>query len=475
MTDNHILLYRLAKLMLEKEQHFLPVDFLFDDDEIGEFVRSIQIDSPYQQMLFEGVLTESVRNEALFVSFTVEGYFHFVLGEVIYNETKGQDVGMLTQIIIENNLTGANEGVEQCLIREITGQQFQRLFQLIDSTKVASQYCVVPLAYAILKASEEIKDNSITHVQDLINSLLENQTRNDFNVLLNAIVFLEQSQKNGCLLTLFELLNRVDQFSNIDFLKILIKGLSYLQQEYKIDILKKIEFELIKFETNEDFPDVIFEIGTKYIMSGNYKKAIALIEKAKSIYEFRSGNFNVQLEKSFSNLGAAYWYMGNIEMTKYYFEMSLEACYRIFGVQHVNTAGSLQNLALVNILKEEYAESISIFNKSLEISLKMEGQNHPNVARLLSNLGSAHFKLGNIELASEYFQKALIIDSKVLHHSHPSLALDYDDIGDVFLSTGDKLNALENFEKSKAIFINNFGIDYPHVKMLEEKIKNLAF
>ena len=71
MTSNHLLLYRIAELMLEHEQHILPVDFLFDDEQIGDFVKSIQIDSPYQQMVFEGVLSESVREEKLFVSFTV--------------------------------------------------------------------------------------------------------------------------------------------------------------------------------------------------------------------------------------------------------------------------------------------------------------------------------------------------------------------------------------------------------------------
>lgn len=87
MTANHLLLYRLAELMLEQEQHILPVDLLFDDEQIGDFSKSIQIDSPYQQILLEGVITESVFEEKLFVSFTVEGYFHYVLGEVIYNRT----------------------------------------------------------------------------------------------------------------------------------------------------------------------------------------------------------------------------------------------------------------------------------------------------------------------------------------------------------------------------------------------------
>ena len=70
MTSNQLLLYRIAVLMLEHELHILPVDLLFDDSQIGDFVKSIQIDSPYQQMLLEGVLTESVREEKLFVSFT---------------------------------------------------------------------------------------------------------------------------------------------------------------------------------------------------------------------------------------------------------------------------------------------------------------------------------------------------------------------------------------------------------------------
>ena len=87
MTSNHLLLYRIAELMLYHDQQVLPVDLLFDDEQIGDFVKSIQIDSPYQQMLLEGVLTESVKEEKLYVSFTVEGYFHFVLGEVIFNQS----------------------------------------------------------------------------------------------------------------------------------------------------------------------------------------------------------------------------------------------------------------------------------------------------------------------------------------------------------------------------------------------------
>jgi tetratricopeptide (TPR) repeat protein len=42
MTGNHLLLYRITDLMLEHEQHILPVDLLFDDVQIGDFEKAIQ-------------------------------------------------------------------------------------------------------------------------------------------------------------------------------------------------------------------------------------------------------------------------------------------------------------------------------------------------------------------------------------------------------------------------------------------------
>ncbi len=50
-ASNHQLIFHIVELMLENEQHILTIDNLFDDDKIGNFVKSIQIDSPYQQML----------------------------------------------------------------------------------------------------------------------------------------------------------------------------------------------------------------------------------------------------------------------------------------------------------------------------------------------------------------------------------------------------------------------------------------
>ena len=195
MTDNHLLLYRLAELMLVHEQHILPVDLLFDDEQIGDFVKSIQIDSPYQQMLLEGVLTESVRDEKLFVSFTVEGYFHFVLGEVINKRTEGLGAEALKRIVEENSLNGAKEGVEQCLIRGVQKDDLTKIVWLIDNMNDNINIIIKPLAFSFVfidsltvhmeKDTFPIKKK----IEEKLILLLKNSTKNDFFVLDGVLVF----------------------------------------------------------------------------------------------------------------------------------------------------------------------------------------------------------------------------------------------------------------------------------------------
>ncbi len=148
MTGNHFLLYRLAELMLEHEQQILPVDLLFDDEQIGDYVKSVQIDSPYQQMLLEGVLTETVRDEKLYVSFTVEGYFHYVLGEVIYKQTIGKEPQALKYLFEDNQLNGIIEGTEHCLILDVQKNDLSRLMWLINNGVGNEGIFALPLAFS---------------------------------------------------------------------------------------------------------------------------------------------------------------------------------------------------------------------------------------------------------------------------------------------------------------------------------------
>lgn len=479
MTDNHLLLYRLAELMLEQEQHVLPVDLLFDDDLIGDFVKSIQIDSPYQQMLIEGVLTESVRDEKLFVSFTVEGYFHFVLGEVIYTRTEGLGAEALKQIVEENKLNGAKEGVEQCLIMQIGLGLNDILFNLIDIGDKILKYCTKPLSYLILKeysfqylSGKSFKLEAIK-LKAVLDNLLETSTENDYFVLYYSINYLKQNQKNRCLVEIYNSLLGIKKYENINYIKIILQGFAFIDKSRKFDVLKIIESEIEKFSHKEEYPDLLFELGTQHLILTNFEKAIDLFEKSKEIFDSFDGNYDAKFEKIFSNLGSVYWYIGNLEKMRHCYEKAYKISVKLYGESHESSALGLHNLALINVMEEDYDEAILIFKNSLDIKLKIFGGVHPDTARGYSNLGSAYLRISQVKKAYDLFNIALTIDKLVFHDFHPNLGLDYDDLGDVFSKDGDFSKAKEYYEISRSIFIYNYGTEYSHVKILDEKLKEL--
>ena len=151
-------------------------------------------------MLFEGVLTESIRDEKLYVSFTIEGYFHFVLGEVIYNRTEGLGADALKQIVEENKLNGSKEGVEQCLIRDVLKDDLSRLIWLIDWCENQLHLFTLPLATAFYIVNYQNSSKEV--IKEIIAEIFKNQSDNDLIVLENILSFLIKSQRHELYMSL---------------------------------------------------------------------------------------------------------------------------------------------------------------------------------------------------------------------------------------------------------------------------------
>ena len=460
MTNNHLLIYRLAELMLEKQQHILALDDLFEDEQIGSFVRSIQIDSPYQQIIFEGVLTETIKEERVMVTFTVEGYFHYVLGEVIEKQTEGNGAKALKELLEKNKLRGITEGVEQCLVRDVEKNDLSRLMWLIDEGGKALDASAYALAQAFL----------MIDTTKVLSDLLENPTENDLIVIIKAIYNLEITQKNKCLLSIYVSISEQENYDSIHYIKVILKAIPLMPKNLKLKLINRVELEILKFKNLDIYPEIIFELGTQYLIISEFEKAIGFFDESIKIFKSKKGNFNDKLEKIYSNLGSVYWYKQNIEKAQYYYELSHRECIQVYGINHPSIAGAIHNLALIKVLEENYDESITIFKKASDIILKNHGNNHPLTARNYSNIGSAYLRKNEYRTAHDFFNKAHSIDKRVFHEYHHNLGLNFDDIGDVYYEEGNKDKARKSYEKSKFIFEYNYGADYPHVKLLQDKI-----
>ncbi len=505
MTSNHLLLYRLAELMLEHEQHILPVDFLFDDEQIGDFVKSIQIDSPYQQMLLEGVLTESVREEKLYVSFTVEGYFHYVLGEVIYNKTQGKGAEALKKIVDNNKLNGAKEGVEQCLIRDVQKDDLTRLIWMIDQNESTLNCSIVPLVNLfIIGPDQKVKQANVSlHYQDhtwlTLQKILVHQTKNDIKALIKSIGILRTYKKYKVLESIFlgindlitpDTLNKtllcIEAVDYLDvalrkekLLGLLEKCLDFPRSEKVLFLLIRISesfFSISEFNLSKKCLDLILKFAKKdvivkdqiritaysdyaiiYDRLGEHSKAIKYQQKALRLSQENYGFLHSYTSLYFRNLGSIYSHAKKWKKSIENYRKSIEIDSVLSGEYDENIAHSFIGLAVVYKNLEDFNLAIESAEVGLKIYKAIYGERHTATGTAMNNLGLIYYSMSNYDRAS-YFIEAAHQNTLDNHgfYSHVS-ALSFNNLGAIKSAMGKFDEALTNFIQSRNIRVKIFG------------------
>ncbi len=454
MTDNHLLLYRLAEIMLEQENHILPVDLLFDDAQIGDFAKSIQIDSPYQQMLLEGVLTESVRDEKLTVSFTVEGYFHYVLGEVIYKRTEGLGAESLKRIVEENFLNGIKEGVEQCLIRDIERDDLSRLVWMIDNCDRHIELYTLPLSHTFLKFGSNPSESQLLNfklsIKKIIRQVITKRTSNDIKVLENVIDFLESKSKYIIVKEVCSIL--LNEF-HVNCSKsgiLILKSLNHKEHKFKINFSKN----LIEFQPNEvDKESAYFLFYRANFLTEIYKYELALkdFEHCLSILKKLKRNHKEDIASCYNNIALLKCDVGD-------FKGALSILKENQKVKNIDSDYVyFHNLGTIYIKIGNHKKAIENLRKSIEIKIRKYGFYHDQVQLAYNNLGVAYDDMGDFEKAEYYFNKSLNICYKIYGEHHDSVATSLHNIAGIKLSQDKIDEAIEIYRKALKIRISIFG------------------
>ena len=463
MTSNHLLLYRLAELMLEHEQHILPVDLLFDDEQIGDFVKSIQIDSPYQQLLLEGVLTESIREEKLYVGYTVEGYFHYVLGEVIYNKTKGDGAEELKQIVEENRLVGAKKGVEQCLIRDVQQNDLSRLMTLIDSRDKTKDVCTLPLAFSFIysydpiKSGKGINETINNQISFVLNELLAQPSDNHIEVLTNSIGLLEKAHKTELTSLLYIQINERIEPDGYTKSMIFIDSCSFLLPDKKI--ISKINQIEYNFESSTY--EIFIALANLYLKWEDYQSARKYYEKALTIC-----NNPFKKLDAFINLGYFHTSIGEVDKALEYYLCSYEIFQSLSNKKEFLDK-VLSALAVGYSDLGKYTEAIELLFKVLKNKLSVNGPYSTEVMVIYYNIGSIYLENNSADKGIFYLEKSLNINRKI-YHEHPNQVLSniFFRFSKYFQSINELNQAIIYLDKTLEIEIKLNGIDAIEVRNL---------
>ena len=504
MTGNQLLLCHLAELMLEHEQHILPVDLLFDDDQIGDYVKSIQIDSPYQQMLLDGVLTESVRDEKLYVSYTVEGYFHYVLGEVIHNRTEGSDAEALKQIVEENNLNGAKEGVEQCLILDAQRNDLSRLIWLIDYGAEFLDLAVVPLAASFMNFRVEscrkttVEQAIFEHVRKVLSLVYNTPSINDDLILFKCIDYLKSKYCSVLLDAVQTSLDVIVQKPYYDEnILVLLKLFPWIRDKNKRALYAELFINMssnkrlskyIKWEINStlafylknisNFSKAVFyhrkvmkyeleeigKISAEYaesvnfsasleIISGRYKEARKLYQKELKIREIisRDSNVDVFITRCFHSIALTFHYEGNYRKAIKNYEIALERRLNEGGRYCQATIGTLTNLGI-----SFYEAGIPLAESYLEDALrigKLLNGNYNDISTILPFLSRIKLEKGELDAAGKLLKVNLDNRELIFGSSSREVAFSHADLMNFYIETGCFEKALEHAQEQNKLLV----------------------
>ena len=490
MTDNQILLNRLAELMLEEEQHYLPVDALFEDELIGDAVKSIQIDSPYQQMLLEGVLTELVRGHQLYVTFTIEGYFHFVLGDWLYNNSTNQRYIYLSCLLNRNRLNGLSEAVSQCLIRCASNGEFETLFQFIDAGD--TEICIIPLVTAC----------SIGKVKEILDELTKNESDEDYAIVNEVISVFKTNGKLSLVQEVFVYFVKFFKTINIDDQyfyrqKLKLNLLSTLEDESFISLVKSVIDENSCFESFNSKQRVVllFEINTSIVergllhlahqfarqfqlyqvdvnfITGNYYNLIypllelGLFELAEACY-FKSEPLNRENAVFLNWTGFIYqsWYelksgeASHIAKGLELYQRSSELLDAEYGKYSIQKYQNLENIGYTCYLLKDYEKSIVFLKQAIEIVAKTYR------AKIVYPLGNLYEMLAVTFNAVGRYKEALDLtflsdDCKLLQISadSPEMAWNHCDRSEIYQNLGDKEKSIEEMTSAYNIRQKSLG------------------
>lgn len=498
MTSNHLLIFRLAELMLEHEQHILPVDLLFDDEKIGDFAKSIQIDSPYQQMLLEGVLTESVRDEKLYVSFTVEGYFHYVFGEVIYTQIEGNGIDVLNQITEKNNLNGQWEGLEFCLIKCMQSNLRNKVLELKGKDGIEIDLLVKPIAnYLLLNVKENNcalcfnleKDRDIDLIENVLIYFENKQQKTAIGYLYDYIIKnLETDTHKKAALYILAIENEnpnlikshlkkirtpkkteINNYSGFLFfarlgnLQLEISNFKQAIESYQ-NAIKILETEKINID---QIPVIKSNIGVVFSKIGDLQNAIDYFNSALGDYLKFENAFTSEKATILNNLGAIYKDTKEFEKALIYYTKALDLELRFIGAYHQNIASTYNNIGLIHKFKGDYKKSLHFLNNSRKILQMLYGDSHSDLGPAFNNLASLYFAEKDYNNAFEYYKKALNIGLKYQTDDQPFIGAVYNNIANALKALSNFKDAKEYYEKALIIMKGKFDSTHQGVNIIQ--------
>ena len=448
------ILYKLCALMLASEKTQIVIDDLYEDPEIGPLVRNIQIDSPFQELIFSGIISVINKENELLIGFAVEGYFHYAMSRYLYTIDQDGTIFKTTDKLYTNKLKGINDAVAFYL--EIFIQKGINDFipRFIDRYPNWSRASARALA-------QDIISNGV----GLTEKILKDKSNSDIVVLTMVMEYFEYINKPLPNQQLAHSIINILSPENINEYGLISECIKYVEQEtLEIFYNRYLLFTEESHEKNDNFIKISYKIGInlgKEILKYTYK------DKALIIYDY---NYQLTLNnEKFTKENL--WLLGLIGHLKKSMGNTIDAIidYKkaIEGLfEHNEPFAAAQNqLRLSEIYKQEnnLLDALTIAIKSLQIIKSESGLVHLVTATAMSYIGSIYIYMEDWTQAEEYVKTSMTIREKLMGDNSTKVCINYVNYASVLANTHRTEEAEKYLNKALEIRIAKFGENHQDV------------
>ncbi len=212
-------------------------------------------------------------------------------------------------------------------------------------------------------------------------------------------------------------------------------------------------------------------IGNVYKNLGLYDPSERMLRGALALRQKVYGLEHLAVAQSLNNLGVVLRHKGDYLGAEPLFEEALAQRRRLLGDRHPDVADSLNNLGRLHYELGDFAEAERLYRRAIEVQRQASGADSPELSEQLGNLAILITEMGNFAAAEPLFQEALEVRRRAFGADHPLVAESLNNFG-VFLGMrGDYAAAEPLFREALDMRRRLLGNDHPDVA---ESLNNLG-
>ena len=467
-----LILDRIAEIMFEIDENSVSIDLLYDDEIIGPQIRNIQIDSNFQQLINDGII--SLNNFK--VQFCFEKLFYYVLyinrkkkKQFLYTDSIKQFLDTKNKFDLTNctdyYFLEFEDVLSNDIVKEIFNSNYQSILINLFLIKI-NQLDIYRLIIFI-----DIKNNKLFLIK-LINKLILNQKIEICNKIILIILEKEESSFKYIFWETIFLLKSLDIETQNKFI-LFAKNKNINITNYLIDYYYYIsDFDnALKNKNSDDLSEEnIINISSSMLDSNQISDAESYI--LEHFNDIKIAHNRLELIKTYS---IVLYNKSDISEAIKQIEIAITESNILYGSYHSITGGLLNLLGLYYLSGENFEKSLNIFNSCLKNRMNIYGENHQETAIVINNIALTYFYKEDYNNSLINFKKANLILENRFGSDHFETARSYYNIGSVLEKLENYKSCLDNLIIAMKIFIRNNlteANDFENSKILLRKIRN---